>query len=261
MPPAVPTEAPWWISAFDERYLKVYAHRDEAEADRRGVHIMELLGLGADARVLDVACGEGRYARALGRLGLRMTGVDISRDLLLEAKERSPMLPGAPQYVLRDMRKLPFYRQFEGAISMFTSFGYFDADAEDLATFKGVARALVPGGRFVLDFMNEAKVRSALVEEESREMGSMRIDIRRWIDEDASSGPRVEKRLQGISSHTGLTELEVYESVRLYTPDEVDQLLEQAGLTPVGERLGDVDGSPFDAMADRLVRVAELKAD
>lgn len=257
MPPAAPTKAPWWISAFDQRYLRIYAHRDEEEAHRRAGHIVRLLGLDADDRVLDVACGEGRYARALARLGLRVTGVDISRDLLLEAKERSPMLPGAPQYVLRDMRKLPFFLQFDGAISMFTSFGYFDTDDEDLATFRGVARALVPGGRFVLDFMNEAKVRSSLVEEETREMDSMRIGIRRWIDEDAPSGPRVEKRVEGVSTHTGLTEIEVYESVRLYTADEVDGLLERAGLQPVGDRLGDVDGSPFDAMADRLVRVAQ----
>ncbi len=260
MPPAAPSKAPWWISAFDQRYLRLYAHRDEAEAEHRAPHLLGLLGLGADDRVLDVACGEGRYARALAKRGVRVTGVDISRDLLVEAQERSPMLPGAPQFVRRDMRQLPFVGQFDGAISMFTSFGYFDRDEEDLKTFRGVARALVPGGRFVLDFMNDAKVRSALVAEETREMESMHVTIRRWIDEDAESGPRVEKRVEGVSAHTGLIEIEVYESVRLYTPAEVDSLLERAGFELVGERLGDVDGAPFDAMADRLVRVARVQA-
>lgn len=260
MPPAAPTKAPWWISAFDKRYLKLYAHRDEAEAERRANALMRLLQVGPDDRTLDVACGEGRYARALATRGVRVTGVDISRDLLAEAKERSPILPGSPQYVLRDMRRLPFLNQFDGAISMFTSFGYFDDDAQDLATFRGVARALVPGGRFVLDFMNDAKVRSALVAEETRAVDSLNITIRRWIDEDADSGPRVEKRVEGVSVHMGLVEIEVYESVRLYTLGEVDALLEQAGFELVGEPLGDVDGTPFDALADRLVRVAQARA-
>lgn len=260
MPPAAPTKAPWWISAFDRRYLRIYAHRDEAEADGRANDLIRLLDLAADDRVLDVACGEGRYARALATRGIRVTGVDISRDLLAEAKERSPILPGSPQYVHRDMRRLPFQGQFDGAISMFTSFGYFDDDDQDLATFRGVARSLVPGGRFVLDFMNDAKVRSTLVPEETRRVDSMNVTIRRWIDEDASSGPRVEKRVEGVSAHTGLVEIEVYESVRLYTPTEVDALLEKAGFETVGERLGDVDGAPFDALADRLVRVARVRA-
>lgn len=257
MPPATAPDAPWFVAAFDERYLKLYAHRDEDEAEARTPGIMNLLGVVHGKRVLDVACGEGRYSRALARRGVRVTGIDLSKELLLVAREKSRLLPGCPQFIRRDMRKLPFVTQFDAAISMFTSFGYFETDAEDLLVLRGVERALVPGGRFLLDFMNESQLRSSLVPEETQQSRGARVHIKRWIDEDALGGPRVEKRVEAISDNTGLTEFEVAESVRLYTPDEIDAQLERAGLVPVGERMGSVDGAPLDAMASRLVRLAE----
>lgn len=257
MPPAIAHDAPWYVSAFDERYLKLYAHRDEQEAEDRAPGMMKLLGLTHDKRLLDVACGEGRYARAMARRGVRVTGIDLSKELLLEARERSRLLPGSPQYTRRDMRKLPFVSQFDAVISMFTSFGYFETEAEDLAVFRGVSRALVPGGRFLLDFMNEAQLRSSLVPEETQRSRSVNVHIKRWIDEDATDGPRVEKRVKAVAARTGITEFEVTESVRLYTPDEIDALLARAGLEPVGERMASVDGTPLDALAPRLIRLAE----
>ena len=74
-----------------------------------------------------------------------MTGIDVSHTLLEEARKRSPMLPGTPTYLLRDMRDLPFFEQFEGVASLFTSFGYFDDKGADLEVLDGSRRALVPG--------------------------------------------------------------------------------------------------------------------
>ena len=59
------------------------------------------------------------------------------------------------------MRELPFDRKFDGAYCMLTSFGYFDEDA-NLKVAEGVARALKPGGRFLLDIVNRDYVVSDL---------------------------------------------------------------------------------------------------
>ena len=75
-----------------------------------------------------------------------MTGVDLSEPMLEEARARSPNLPGTPLYVRWDARDLPFREQFDGAVSLFTSFGYFDDAEDDRRILRGVARALVPGG-------------------------------------------------------------------------------------------------------------------
>ena len=256
MTPASLLDDPWFARAFDRFWLRLYAHRDDAEAAAHAPALMKLLGVGPGQGVLDVACGAGRYARALANRGVRVTGVDLSDELLEVARERSPLLPGKPDYFRCDIRKLPFARQFDGAISMFTSFGYFDRREDDVAVFRGVHRALKRGRHLVLDFLNEAYVRANLVVEETTEDGALRIHSERRIA-DGPFGPCVFKRLKATDVLSGNVEVQFEERVRLYTPDEVDALLTEAGFTPVGERLGDLDGAPFNAQASRLVRVAQ----
>ncbi len=246
---------PWYVRAFSRAWLRLYAHRNDAEARAQAPAIRRLLGVRAGDRVLDVACGAGRYARALAASGLRVTGVDLSEELLAEARERSPLLPGTPQYVRCDARRLPFSGQFEGAISMFTSFGYFDARGDDLRLFRGVFRALVPGGRFLMDYLHDAHVRATFTPEEKRREDGLDIEVERSIDESSPEGPVVRKRVEIRDASSGRPVSAFTEQVRLYTPDELDALLAESGFEPVGERLGHVDGRPLDADAPRCVRV------
>lgn len=256
MPQASPLDDPWFVQAFDRTWLRLYAHRDDAEAVAAAPHITRHLGLTVGDRVLDVGCGGGRYARALADSGLRVTGVDLSADLLEVAREKSPYLPGKPDFYQRDIRKLPFHGQFDGAISMFTSFGYFDRREDDLAIFRGVRRGLVADSRFLVDFFNADQVRADLVASEERNDGTMAVSLERRIA-DGPFGPCVFKRIHARDAVSGRELASFEERVRLYTADEVEALLEEAGFTLVGDRMGHVDGSPFDARAPRFVRVAE----
>jgi len=251
-----PLDDPWFVRAFDRIWLRLYAHRNDEEAMAAAPAILKHLGLVAGQRVLDVACGGGRYARALSDRGMRVTGVDLSGELLEVAREKSPYLPGKPDYFRRDVRALPFHQQFDGAMSMFTSFGYFDRREDDLAIFRGVHRALVPGARFVLDFMNAEQVRANLVANEERNDGTMKIHLERRIA-DGPFGSCVFKRVDASDAQSGRPLASFEERVRLYTADEVDALLTEAGFSLCGERMGDVHGAPFDAEAARYVRVAE----
>ena len=256
MPQASPLDDPWFVQAFDRTWLRLYAHRDDAEAVAAAPAICSHLGLTVGDRILDVGCGGGRYARALADAGMRVTGVDLSEELLNVAREKSPHLPGKPDFYLRDIRKLPFVSQFEAAISMFTSFGYFDRREDDLAIFRGVHRALRPRGRFLVDFFNADQVRATLVESENRDDGTMAVSIERRIA-DGPFGPCVFKRIEAKDSISGRDLSSFEERVRLYTPDEVEALLTEAGFSLVGERMGHVDGRAYDAEAPRFVRVAE----
>ena len=253
---ASPLDDPWFVQAFDRTWLRLYAHRDDAEATAAAPHIQEHLGLTVGKRVLDVGCGGGRYARALADCGIRVTGVDLSEELLNVAREKSPHLPGKPDYFLRDIRKLPFFNQFDAAMSMFTSFGYFDRREDDLAIFAGVHRALKPGSRFLLDFLNADQVRADLVESEERNDGTMEVSIQRRIA-DGPFGPCVFKRIQAKDAVSGRDLASFEERVRLYTADEVEALLTEAGFSLRGERMGNVDGDAFSATSPRFVRVAE----
>ena len=255
MPPSLELEDPWFVRAFERVYLDVYPHRDDAEAEANVGGLLELLGVRAGQRVLDVACGAGRYSRALGRRGLRVTGVDLSEDLLEEARERSPFLPGSPVYVRWDIRTLPFVAQFDGAVSLFTSFGYTSERSDDLRMMEGVRRALVPGARFVVDFLNAAAVRHTLEASTDRVVKRLKIHSERWIDEDAPGGPRVNKQVQVYHRESGLHVAEFEESVRLYAPDELEALLSEAGFEREGGPYGDFRRTPHTESSARVVLV------
>jgi SAM-dependent methyltransferase len=256
MQPSVVRDEPWYLRAFERIYLHVYPHRDDEEAERNTPAILELLGLRANQRVLDLGCGAGRYARAMARRGLQVTGVDLSQDLLEAAHELSPDTPGRPTYVRADMRDLPFFGQFDGAVSLFTSFGYFDTREDDLSVLQGVHRALVPGARFLLDFLNAEQIRAGLEPASETQTDRFRLQIERWIDEDGAGGPRVHKRVRAAWRDTGLPATTFEEQVRLYTAHEIDELLEEAGFGLVEEAYGGFEREPFQPASARYIRVA-----
>jgi len=248
----------WWLHAFGPWYRTVYGHRDEQEAAHNAPGVLRLLGVKPHARILDLACGEGRYARALAARGHRVTAVDLSPELLDEARRRSPMLPGSPTFLRCDMRELPFHRQFHGVACLFTSFGYFDERSDDAKVLAGVERALVPGGRLLLDLPNPAHVRANLVPESAEDKGLYLLRMRRRVDDAGEGGPYVRKHVSIVDKRTGAPVFEVEERVRLYADAELDDALRAAGLEPVGAPVADFDGHPADATSPRRIRVAEL---
>ena len=161
----------WYQSWFGEAYLELYPHRDEAEA-RRAVALLVREGVvKTGARVLDLACGAGRHAVELAQQGARVTGLDLSAVLLKAARARWP-----GPLVRADMRYLPLRSgSFDAVLNLFTSFGYFASDEESEGVLRDVARVLVPGGWFALDFLNAPAVRAKLVARDSKQVEGRRV--------------------------------------------------------------------------------------
>lgn len=113
--------------------------------------LVEALGLEPGMRVLDVGCGPGRHAHALGRRGIEVHGIDISQRFVDLAEDHAPE---GVTFERLDARMLPFASEFDAAISLCQgAFGLADwgPDVEqldpDLDVLDGIARALKPGGR------------------------------------------------------------------------------------------------------------------
>ena len=149
----------WFEEWFGEEYLELYPHRDEAEAERAVGLIAKATGLAPGWRVLDVACGAGRHARAFRAAGARCVGLDLSLTLLRVARgvTDAPLVRG-------DMRYLPIRAgSMDLTVSLFTSFGYFEHDEEHAAALREMVTTVRPTGWFVIDFLNAAEVRRRLV--------------------------------------------------------------------------------------------------
>ena len=121
---------------------------------RETAFLVDVLGLEAGMRVLDVGCGPGRHAHALAQLDIEVVGVDISQtfvDLASGAGTRGC------SFVRGDARALTFDGEFDAAYAMCQgAFGLQAGPAAptdrvglggDRDVLSGMTRAVRPGGR------------------------------------------------------------------------------------------------------------------
>jgi len=237
----------WYRHWFGNEYLTVYAHRDEEEA-RSLVNLIEKnIPLNPDHRIMDLCCGQGRHALLLASRGYRVVGVDLSRTLLELAKFNADPLK-SPRFIQADMRTLPFSGQFDVLLNLFTSFGYFEQDRENMQVFEQFYQVLRPHGYFVFDYLNVQHVVENLVEYQSEQSDGNRIDLERKIKD-----KRVEKKIT-LNKDGRLSEF--FESVKMYQPDEIFNMLKMAHLKIVNI-FGDYSGIPYEINTPRLLIIGK----
>jgi len=231
----------WFEQWFGEEYHALYPHRDDEDARRAVALIRSVISWRPGDRILDLACGPGRHAAELDRLGGHVVGFDLSRAMLRRARERT-----RARLVRGDMRALPFRDgSFVLAVNLFTSFGYFLDDAEHRLVVRQVAAALAPGGHFVLDYLNAEQVRRTI--QLSEQAKGRDVLVRRRIDS-ANRFVIKEIELRGRARS-------FQERVRLYGADELAALCVDAGLRVVA-RFGDYDAGAPGPNTPRVILVA-----
>ncbi|HUN49281.1 MAG TPA: methyltransferase domain-containing protein, partial [Stellaceae bacterium] len=150
--------ADWWRTIFDELYLKtdgdVFENDRNTRADVEAV--IDAVALEPGERVLDLCCGQGRHSLELARRGFRgVTGVDLSRPLIDLARRRARDGRFAVDFLEGDARwsgGAP--GQFDCAVILGNSFGYFASAEDDAALLANARRLLRPGGRLALDLVD-----------------------------------------------------------------------------------------------------------
>jgi SAM-dependent methyltransferase len=147
----------WWQKYFDENYVKVYEEM-EKRSSKEVDSILRMLNLKSRALILDLCCGYGRHSIELAQKGFVVTGYDLSDFFLQKAKKDAAGLGLKIKFIKGDMRKLPFENQFDAVVNVFTSFGYFDRETDDLKVLKGVNKALKKNGLFLLDLKNREQL-------------------------------------------------------------------------------------------------------
>lgn len=247
------SETEWFRIAFGSDYVGLYAHRDETEAAAVVDLICKTLNLTPGLRVLDAPCGAGRHARAFAARGLPTIGLDLSVELLQKAVELQPPFGPRPSYIRADIRRLPFQPGgFAVVANLFSSFGYFPGEAENRGVMSGLAEMVSPGGHLVIDFMNSEHVARSLEARSERTTGQgWHVTEERWI---VSEPKRVNKRIVARGKHG--EKREFLESVRLYNPAELEQMMGEAGIV-VKHRFGDYAGAPLTRYSPRALLVGE----
>ncbi|MEQ8704616.1 MAG: methyltransferase domain-containing protein [Phaeodactylibacter sp.] len=241
-------KAEWFAEWFDSPYYHIlYKNRDESEAERFIDHLLNTLSPPPGSHMLDLACGKGRYSRHLASKGYKVTGLDLSKKSIDFARQFGHE---RLHFYTHDMRQ-PFQESaFDYIFNFFTSFGYFEEEAEDLQTLNSVAHSLKPEGTFVLDFFNTHYVRQRLTGHEHRKIGDLSFDLHKRLD-----GKHVIKTIQFADGHKNYY---FEERVRLFELSDFERLFAAAGLH-ILRTYGDYQLQPYNWMeSPRLILVANL---
>jgi SAM-dependent methyltransferase len=243
-------EALFQIYEFNQ--FRAYAD----ELTRGEVDFLEsALDLSQDAAVLDVACGGGRHALELARRGFSVEAVDSSATLVAYASRCAYEDATRARFRQADMRGLDYGQQFDAALVMNSSLGFFD-DATNRATLGRIAGALLDGGRVLLQCLNPYQIDSYLKGFRSgwHEIGGGYM-LREAHFEPRSATLRIGYRFllpsQGVEArHPG-------DSIRLYGYPEMQAMLAGAGLRPTAV-FGDaiMPAVPFEESSQWQVVVA-----
>jgi SAM-dependent methyltransferase len=219
-----------------------------AGSDEAG-KIEKLSGCSGGA-LLDLCCGPGRHAIPFAKKGFQVCGVDRTGFLLNKARDYATQESVEVEWVSSDMRDFRRAQAFDLAISMYTSFGYFEKPDENRAVLENVFASLRPGGRFVVDVMGKEVLARIYQPNGVTELPGegLLVQRRRPVDDWNRMDNEwiLIKEGKAHSFHIGHW---------IYSGQELRELLMSAGFRAV-DLYGNLDGAAYDPSAVRLIAVA-----
>ncbi len=236
----------WFTSWFNTPYYHIlYKNRNDKDAQFFMRNITNFLKLKQGSTIADVPCGKGRHSVYLNSLGYTVRGGDLSSNSIAFAQQYGNK---TLQFEVWDMRK-PIQNSYDAIFNLFTSFGYFENDEEDILILQNFKNGLAKEGVFVLDFLNVHKVANHLIAEEVKEIDGIEFHITKEIKDGFI--------LKHINFVAEKQKHAYTEHVKFLTLPKMQYYFAKAGLT-ITHVFGDYSLHPFhEETSDRLILVAQ----
>ena len=207
----------WFTSWFDSPYYHIlYKERNFREAQIFMDNLTFYLNMDEGSKVLDLACGKGRHSIYLNQLGYEVLGIDLSENSIAIANKNAN---DTLHFQVADMRE-PFENKYDAILNMFTSFGYFENEEDNLKTLISIKNSLSEYGFAVIDFMNVNHVLANLVTDEIKIVDEIEFHITRY-----ERDGYIFKEIEFIASEE---KFHFTEKVRAFTLQDFQALMEQA---------------------------------
>ena len=234
----------WYASWFDTPFYHIlYKDRDYAEAEAFMTTLTNYLNLPVQAKILDLACGKGRHSIFLNKLGYDVIGADLSENSIAHAKQFEN---DTLHFKVHNMC-LPYGETFDAVFNLFTSFGYFENESDNLSTIKAIKADLNEFGFGVIDFMNSNYVINNLVEKDTKTVDGIDFNMTRRVENGYI--------IKDISFTFEDEDYQFQEHVKAFTLSDFETLFEKAGVYLL-DVFGDYKLNKFDAKnSERLIMI------
>ncbi len=235
--------------SFWEDFRSILFHGERVERTYSQVQkIVEILDLRRRDRVLDLCCGIGRHSLELARRGYHVTGVDLTKTYIEEARSKAKEERLDIEFIREDMMDFKREETYHAALSIFSSFGYFKKEEDNLKVIDNVYSSLEPGGKFLVDVIGKEVLARIYTKKNWEKMDEGYFLEERIIKNDWGL---LENRWILIKDD-GVKKGSFY--TQLYSARELQNILEKAGFVDI-EVYGDLDRSRYDENASRLIVV------
>ena len=232
------------------------------ESSGVGTKVGFYLDLATAARgpVLELACGTGSILLPIAARGIECEGVDLSSDMLVEARAKFEAKALSALFHVGDMASFDLARRFGLIFIASNSLLHLHSADDIVRCFQSVRGHLDQGGCFAFDVFNPSVRLLAGADGRRREMqrfddpeqGEVRVDVEERYDAVA----QVTRGVWYFSTESESDFLIVSVEVRSIFPQELPLLVEAGGLRLL-ERYGDFSYSPFTNESPHQVCVCE----
>jgi SAM-dependent methyltransferase len=236
----------WFVDWFNSPYYHIlYKDRDLQEAQNFIEDLLAFLKPQSNSKILDLACGKGRHALYLNKKGFDVTGIDLSEESIRYAAQFENE---ALSFYVHDMRRLLLIKGFDYVFNLFTSFGYFEQEKDNVAVLRAASDALKSSGIFVLDFMNAEKAVKHLKQTEIKIVDGVVFNISRTLIDNFI--------IKDIAFRDKEKDYAFQERVKVITLEDFKSYFSKCGLQ-IKHLFGDYQLNTFDPeTSDRLIIIA-----
>jgi len=223
----------------------MFGEEQFSEAAEQVPTLLARIGLEQGA-VLDLGCGPGRHSLPLARAGMAVTAVDTSEYLLGGLRRRAEEESLSLDVRRGDMREFVRPDAFDAVLVMWTTFGYFEEEADHDRALANIVTSLKPGGVLVLDLLGLETLCRTLEPVHLTEHAGGSLLVERPVLVDHNT--RLENEwilIQGNHAERAMF------SHRVWSAGEIGRVVEAAGLE-LEAIDGDLESTPYDFESERM---------
>ena len=240
------------MGIFGKQYSSIYDHLYSGKNYERECDFLEAAFRTGPVKVktiLDLGCGTGNHALILAKRGYKVTGVDISENMLTLARRKAAKAGLNIELIKGDITRLDLGKKFDAVICMFAVMGYQTSNSDFLGACASTRLNLRDNGLFIFDCWNGNAVLTQKPGKRVRKINSGPGEkLTRYTTPSLNTlehTVRTDFRL--VRERTGEKAAETSEShlMRFFFPQEIKHYLETSDF-------GDINFYPFDQLGGKL---------